>query len=95
MGSIAGSRNAGLIEINSQPDHVHRYASLPSTIAVADLVNAFKVNSSRWIRQAFPNCRCFRWQAGRIRRIQRERAAPAALVFPTALYPGLTAGPGH
>jgi REP element-mobilizing transposase RayT len=65
MGSIAGSRNAGLIEINSQPDHVHRYVSLPFTIAVADLVNEFEANSSRWIRQTFPNCRCFRCQAGR------------------------------
>jgi putative transposase len=64
IGSIAGSKNAGLIEINCQPDHVHLYVSLPSTIAIADLVNALKANSSRWIRQTFPNCRWFRWQEG-------------------------------
>jgi putative transposase len=64
MGSIARCKNAGLIEINSRPDHVHLYVSLPSTITIADLVNAFKANSSRWIRQTFSNRRCFGWQEG-------------------------------
>ena len=55
MGSIACFKNASLIEINSQPDHVHSYIALPSTLSIADLVNALKANSTRWIRQTFQN----------------------------------------
>jgi len=64
MGSIARFKNAGLIEINSHPDHVHSYIAFPSTISIADLVNALKENSTRWIRQTFPNRRFFAWQEG-------------------------------
>ena len=64
MGSVARFKNARLIEANSQPDHIHLYASMPSTISIAELVNAFKANSSRWIRQTFPNRRWFSWQEG-------------------------------
>jgi putative transposase len=64
LGSIANAKNAKLIEANSEPDHVHLYASMPSTIAVADMINAFKSNSTRWIRQTFPNRKWFSWQEG-------------------------------
>jgi len=64
MGSIAHFKNARLIEANSQPDHVHLYTSMPSTISIADLINALKANSTRWIRQTFPNRRWFSWQEG-------------------------------
>jgi REP element-mobilizing transposase RayT len=64
LGSIARARNGKLIEVNSEPDHVHLYVSMPSTISIADLINAFKSNSTRWIRQTFPNRRWFSWQEG-------------------------------
>ena len=64
IGSIVRFKNAGLIEINSQPDHIHSYVSLPSKLSIADLVNASKANSTRWIRQTFPNRRFFAWQEG-------------------------------
>ena len=64
MGSIARFKNAGLIEINSQPDHVHSYIAFPSTLSIADLVNGLKANSTRWIRQTFPHRRFFAWQEG-------------------------------
>ena len=34
------------------------------TNCVADMVNASKANSTRWIRQTFPNRRFFAWQEG-------------------------------
>jgi REP element-mobilizing transposase RayT len=37
---------------------------MPSTISIADLINALKANSARWIRQTFPNRRGFSWQEG-------------------------------
>ena len=64
MASVARSKNARLIEINSRPDHIHLYVSMPSTISIAGLVNALKANSTRWIRQTLPNRRWFSWQEG-------------------------------
>jgi putative transposase len=64
MGSIAHCKNARLIEANCEPDHIHTYGSLPSTISIADYINALKANSTRWIRLTFPNRRCFSWQEG-------------------------------
>ncbi|CAN5737519.1 hypothetical protein BH18ACI4_BH18ACI4_13990 [soil metagenome] len=40
------------------------YTSLPSTISVADFVNALKANSSAWIHDSFPRLRGFAWQEG-------------------------------
>ena len=64
LGSIASTKNAKLIEANCEPDHIHLYVSMPSTIAIADLINVFKSNSTRWIRQTFPGRRFFAWQEG-------------------------------
>jgi REP element-mobilizing transposase RayT len=64
LGSVAHFKNAKLIEANSQPDHIHLYASMPSTVSIAELVNAFKANSTRWIRRTFPNRKWFSWQEG-------------------------------
>jgi len=64
LGSVATFKKARLIEVNSRPDHIHLYISMPSTISIADLVNALKANSTRWIRQTFPNRRWFSWQEG-------------------------------
>jgi putative transposase len=64
MGSVAIAKKARLIEAQSQMDHIHLYASLPSTITVAEFINAMKANSTRWIHQNFPNRRFFAWQEG-------------------------------
>ena len=45
-------------------DHIHLYASLPSTISLAEFMNAVKSNSSRWVHETFPNRRGFAWQQG-------------------------------
>ncbi len=64
MGSVARFKKAKLIEANSQPDHVHLYVSMPSTASIAEMVNAFKANSTRWVHQSLPNRRWFSWQEG-------------------------------
>ena len=64
LGSIAQAKNARLIEAQSQMEYIHLYSSLPSTISVAELINAFKSNSTRWIHQNFPHRRFFAWQEG-------------------------------
>jgi putative transposase len=64
LGSIVKAKNAKLLEAHAEPDHIHLYIAMPSTISIADLVNACKSNSSRWIRQNIPNQRFFAWQEG-------------------------------
>ena len=64
MGSVARFKNASLIEAKTRSDHIHLYTSMPSTISIAELINALKANSTRWIRQTFPNRSRFSWQEG-------------------------------
>jgi REP element-mobilizing transposase RayT len=64
VGGIMKKKNAKLISAGGMHDHIHLYASLPSTISIADFVNVVKSNSSRWVHESFPNKRGFSWQEG-------------------------------
>jgi putative transposase len=64
LGSIACAKKATLIEVNSEPDHIHLLSSLPSTVTIADMVNAYKSNSSRWISDTFGKRNWHSWQEG-------------------------------
>jgi putative transposase len=64
MGGIALANNARLLEAGGQEDHIHLYVSMPSTISIAKMINAFKANSSCWIHESFPNRKFFAWQEG-------------------------------
>ena len=45
-------------------DHIHLYVSLSSTTTLAEIVNAIKANSSRWVHETFPEKKAFAWQKG-------------------------------
>jgi REP element-mobilizing transposase RayT len=64
VGGIMRNKNARLISAGGMYDHIHLYASLPSTISIADFVNVVKANSSRWVHESFPTKRGFCWQEG-------------------------------
>jgi putative transposase len=64
IGGVLQHHGAKLICAGGVADHVHLYTSLPSTITVADAVNAMKANSSRWVHESFPKLRGFAWQKG-------------------------------
>ena len=64
IGGIFRNKNGALIEAGGDRDHTHLYASLPSTISLAEIVNAVKSNSSGWIHERFPEMRYFAWQKG-------------------------------
>jgi len=64
VGGVIRNKNGKLLAAGGMHDHIHLYASLPSTISIADFVNAIKSNSSRWIHETFPNRRVFAWQEG-------------------------------
>jgi putative transposase len=64
LGGIARNKNAKLLAAGGMHDHIHLYASLPSTITLAEFVNAMKSNSSRWVHETFPTRKAFAWQQG-------------------------------
>jgi REP element-mobilizing transposase RayT len=64
IGGIMNNKNAKLISAGGMFDHIHLLASMPSTISVADFVNAVKANSSRWIHESSSLLRNFAWQEG-------------------------------
>jgi len=64
IGGIMNNKNAKLISAGGMFDHIHLYASMPSTISIADFVNAVKANSSRWIHEYSSRLRSFAWQEG-------------------------------
>lgn len=64
VGGILNNKNAKLLSAGGMFDHIHLYASLPSTISIADFVNVVKSNSSRWIHQSNSKLRGFAWQEG-------------------------------
>jgi REP-associated tyrosine transposase len=64
IGGILTKKNAKLLSAGGVFDHIHLYASLPSTISIADFVNVVKSNSSRWIHESDSKLRNFAWQEG-------------------------------
>jgi putative transposase len=64
IGGIMRNKKAKLIAAGGMFDHIHLYASMPSTISIADFVNAVKSNSSRWIHESYSRQRNFSWQEG-------------------------------
>ena len=64
IGGIMKNKRAKLISAGGTYDHIHLYASMPSTISVADFVNAVKSNSSRWIHESYGRLQNFAWQEG-------------------------------
>ena len=64
LGGIARNKNTKLLAAGGMHDHIHLYASLPSTITIADFVSTLKSNSSRWVHENFANRRGFAWHEG-------------------------------
>jgi putative transposase len=64
IGGIMKNKNARLISAGGMFDHIHLFASMPSTISIADFVNVVKSNSSRWIHQYSSRLRESSWQEG-------------------------------
>ncbi len=64
IGGVLENKKATLICAGGVEDHIHLLTSLPSTVTIAEIVNAMKANSSRWIHETFPDQRDFAWQSG-------------------------------
>ena len=57
---ICENLNCKLLVAGGVTDHLHTYVGIPATLSIADLVNAMKSNSSRWIHEKFDPA--FAWQ---------------------------------
>lgn len=56
---IAKNRRCQIYRIGGMPDHVHIFASLPSSLSIAAFVQRVKTDSSKWLR-AHPDFPRFR-----------------------------------
>ena len=64
LGGILRELHAVPIAIGGTADHVHLLMGLPADLAVSDCMRVVKTNSSRWIKERWPERRSFAWQGG-------------------------------
>lgn len=64
IGGILRELRATPLAIGGTIDHVHLLARIPSDLAVADCLRVVKANSSRWVKEKWPERRFFAWQSG-------------------------------
>ncbi len=64
MAGIIKKLQGQALSINGPADHVHLLLLIPPTLAVSDLMEKLKANSSKWIHETFPKRAQFAWQTG-------------------------------
>jgi putative transposase len=66
LGGIARENGMKALSIGGVADHVHVLLSLPTTVSIAKAMQLLKGNSSKWLRETFPELRRqdFAWQEG-------------------------------
>ena len=64
LGGILRELHATPMAIGGTTDHVHLLTRLPADLAVADCLRLLKTNSSRWVKEKWPERRSFGWQGG-------------------------------
>ncbi|MBL0922596.1 MAG: IS200/IS605 family transposase, partial [Phycisphaerales bacterium] len=61
---VVQQKGGEVIRAGGVADHVHLHIAMPATRSVSELVRDMKSNSSRWIREIFPEGAPFAWQSG-------------------------------
>lgn len=64
IGGILRELRASPIIVDGTVDHVHVLTRLPADLAISDCLRVVKANSSRWVKQKWPERRSFAWQNG-------------------------------
>jgi REP element-mobilizing transposase RayT len=64
MTGTARATGASDVLINGPADHVHIFLRVPPALAVAEVVNKIKCNSSKWAHDKRLLPRAFGWQTG-------------------------------
>ena len=61
---LGKAKNISVIEVGGMSDHVHILFLLPTTHSIPKVIQVLKGNTSRWIKQIFPDQDHFQWQEG-------------------------------
>ena len=64
MGGVARNLGGVLLAAGGTDDHSHILPAIPPSLCVAEFVGKLKSNTSKWLRQTFPETADFGWQAG-------------------------------
>ncbi len=64
IGGILRQLRVAPIAIGGTSNHVHLLMRLPADLSLADCLRVVKTNSSRWIKERWPERRLFSWQGG-------------------------------
>ena len=66
LGGIARDNSMKALAIGGTEDHVHILLSIPATLSVSKAMQLMKGNSSKWLRDTFPEIKSkeFAWQQG-------------------------------
>jgi len=66
LGGIARENDMKALAVGGVEDHVHVLLSLPATLPLSKAMQLLKGNSSKWLRETFPELRAqdFAWQEG-------------------------------
>jgi REP element-mobilizing transposase RayT len=62
LGGIARDHGMKALAIGGVADHVHLLLSVPPTLSVAKAMQPLKGNSSKWLRETFPEWNGVSWQ---------------------------------
>src|SRR3984957_4375630 len=66
LGGIARANDIKALAIGGVADHAHLLLSLPTNLSIAKAMQLLKGNSSKWLRETFPELKAggFAWQEG-------------------------------
>jgi putative transposase len=66
LGGIARENSMKALAVGGTEDHVHILLSIPATLPVSKAMQLLKGNSSKWLRDTFPELKAsdFAWQQG-------------------------------
>jgi REP element-mobilizing transposase RayT len=66
LGGVARENGMKALAVGGETDHVHLLLSLPTTLSISKALQLIKGNSSKWLRETFPELRPqgFAWQEG-------------------------------
>lgn len=64
LGGVARKHKMTALQIGGCDDHIHALVMAPATMAVSQIAQYLKGDSSKWIHGEFPTLQEFAWQEG-------------------------------
>jgi REP element-mobilizing transposase RayT len=64
IGGIARKHGMTALQVGGYEDHIHALVMTPPTLALSQIAQFLKGDSSKWIHEEFPALRDFAWQDG-------------------------------